>query len=507
MQRKIPGYFYDNAKRRYFRIENDRTAPAGAAWSLQNVKRRISEEEKDAARQERLRRNRWRVKRATVWRAPLLGAMLAREAGIELGDAEAPVRAWTEGLGHRGDWRPWPELGDTDGTVSAMWIGGGDERSGIGVAYAGANRTGLSCSYIPRDQDDQINFEYAAQRFPGIPLTPMTHHPHWNISWLKFHEPSHKMLMGYRIVGTGMAIRAFSPRSSNLADTDLTSPRSRFMLPGNGTLSTIHSCQPAPTSNSRLTCVFGTEQGVAQLQDGKLSLLAPLSRPQTPLPYRTKKHKRRNGGRDDVLPWQADVLAVDFLTQNPAEVILAGTRSSEVCVLDLRTAPASWSVKSNTFRHASSVAHIKSVGGYEVLAAGPRSKMCLYDVRFLREQKRPSNPPDRGPEPDWGANATKPVLEFPSYQNGSYITIGLDVLTEGGYGSGLVAAAHDDQTVGVYSLRDGNRVAAGGVDKIRAPGVVKSLMWSAFSGDRHPSLFVGEGFCVKKYSFFAGESE
>lgn len=90
-----------------------------------------------------------------MWRAPLLGAMLAREAGIELGEADAPVRAWAEGLGHRGDWRPWPELGDTDEIVSAMWIGGGDERSGIGVAYAGANRTGLSCSYIPRDQDDR----------------------------------------------------------------------------------------------------------------------------------------------------------------------------------------------------------------------------------------------------------------------------------------------------------------------------------------------------------------
>lgn len=286
------------------------------------------------------------------------------------------------------------------------------------------------------------------------------------------------------------------------------SSRSLFVLPGNGALSAIHSCQPAPTSNSQLTCVLGTEQGVARLQDGKLSFLAPLSHPQTPRLYRTKKHKRRKGGRDeDVLPWQADVLAVDFLAQNPAEVILAGTRSSEVCVLDLRTAPAGWNVKSNTFRHASSVAHIKSVGGYEVLAAGPRSKMCLYDVRFLREQKRPPNPPDQGPGSDWGANATRPVLEFPSYQNEAHITIGLDVLAEGGYGSGLVAAAHDDRTVGVYSLRNGNRVAAGGVDRIRAPGVVKSLMWSAFSGDRHPSLFVGEGLCVRKYSFLAGEGE
>lgn len=64
----------------------------------------------------------------------------------------------------------------------------------------------------------RINFEYAAQRYPGIPLMPMAHHPHWNISWLKFHEPSHKMLMGYQSVETGMAIRSFSPRSSGLGD-------------------------------------------------------------------------------------------------------------------------------------------------------------------------------------------------------------------------------------------------------------------------------------------------
>ncbi|GAB1313003.1 hypothetical protein MFIFM68171_03213 [Madurella fahalii] len=556
MQREIPGYYYDSVKRKYFRIENDRTAPAGAAWASRNVKRRTVEEKKDAARQERLRRNQRRVKRAPVWRAPLLGAMLAREAGIELGGTEAPVKAWAGGLRHKGGWRPWPELRDTDETVSALWIGGGNGRSGIGVAYAGADHTGLSCSYVPRDRDDRINLEYAAQRYPGIPLMPKTYHPQSSVSWLKFHEQSHRMFMGYRVMGIGMVVRSFSPRSSSsgdlgpgwvledgmshmsitlhhprctmdlrktlltnrttLADNELGSPRNHFVLPGNGVLSTIHSCQPAPTSTSRLTCILGTERGVASLQDDKLSFLAPpppfnppLSHPQTPRPLRPKhKHKHRKGGRDkDVLPWQADVLAVDFLAQNPAEVILAGTRSSEVCVLDLRTAPTSWTVQANTFRHASSVAHVKSVGDYEVLAAGPRSKMCLYDVRFLREHKKPLDPLDGGPRLDWGANATKPVLEFPPYQNEAHIKIGLDVLTEGGYGRGLVAAAHDDQTVGVYSLRDGNRIAAGDVDMIRAPGVVKSLMWSAFSGDRHPSLFVGEGLCVTKYSFSAGEGE
>jgi hypothetical protein len=166
----------------------------------------------------------------------------------------------------------------------------------------------------------------------------------------------------------------------------------------------------------------------------------------------------------------------------------------------LRVPPAEWSPQSNTFRHLSSVAHVKSVGLYEVLAAGPRNAMALYDIRFLQRSHQPTHRNNNR----WTGNTTRPLLTFPSYRNTAHIHTGLDVLLEPGYGSrGVVAAAHDDETVGLYSLRDGTRLPGGAVDSIKAGAVVRSMMWASLPGDRHPSLFVGEGSLVRKYSFWA----
>jgi hypothetical protein len=276
--------------------------------------------------------------------------------------------------------------------------------------------------------------------------------------------------------------------------------------------STIHALQPAPYG-SRLTCIAGTDRGVVQLRDQELSWLTP------PADWSPRRFRGRTQPSKDRAPWQGDILSVDFLTPNNPEVILAGTRSSHVCVLDLRTPPGEWSAEGNTLKHASSAAHVRCVGPYTVLAAGPQNAMALYDVRFLQrqqlqqQQQQQQNPPanwGRGGEGEGGGrrrrqgNCTRPVVEFPSYCNQEHIHIGLDVLTEPGYGSaGIVAAAHGDETVGLYSLGDGSRIPAPAVDGIKAHAVVRSLMWQTLPGDQHPSLFVGEGPWVRKYSFWA----
>jgi hypothetical protein len=281
--------------------------------------------------------------------------------------------------------------------------------------------------------------------------------------------------------------------------------------------------QTAP-ANSPLTCIGGTDRGIVQLQNDKLAWI-------TPTPPRRKHRQRREHDAPDATlpPWQTNILSVDFLPSNPASLIAAGTRSGYVCLLDTRTPPHEWTVQSNTFKHPSSIAHLRAVGPYELLAAGPRNAMAVYDIRYLQQQQQqpPSQPslPQRtttttgrgkaAKEEQWNPhpnpNATLPLLTFPSYRNEAHIQFGLDVLTHPGYGpgygyggGGIVAAAHDDSTVGVYSLRDGARIApAGDVDGIKPRGVVGSLMWQTLAGDRHPCLFVGEGSVVRKYSFWA----
>ncbi|KAK0732628.1 hypothetical protein B0T21DRAFT_369335 [Apiosordaria backusii] len=203
---------------------------------------------------------------------------------------------------------------------------------------------------------------------------------------------------------------------------------------------------------------------------------------------------RPNDRRIVQSPFRGDVLAVDFMQGFP-QVVLAGTRSSHICQLDTRTPPETWD--SMVFRHKSSVAHLKPIGDYGILAAGPRNAMCIYDIRFCKKREHHAH----FSSPPWEQWSATPAVEFPGYRNEAHIKIGLDVFNEPGYGHGVLAAAHDDCTVALYSVRDGSRIPSADVDKIKAPGVVKALMFQTLAFDQHPSLFVGVGPAIQKFSF------
>ncbi|KAK4240278.1 hypothetical protein C8A03DRAFT_31580 [Achaetomium macrosporum] len=511
MTREIPGFYYDSAKRKYFRIENSKTAPAQAAWSARNVKRRAIEEKEDAQRREKLQRQANSVKRTPVRKVPLMGGLLAREIG-EVGGSTVPGaetlgRAWAGGLRAKGGVKLWPQYPDNCGMVSSMWVGGSDELE-LGIVYGALNEGLWAGAYIPRDADDKISCRHTAERYPGVDFRPRLYtlsDP--IITSIKFHDSSGTILLAsndYR--GGPICIRQFKGQPQNSGDPSrnlvLEENESVLLFSGRqlhgGPASTIHALQPAPYG-SRLTCIAGTDRGIVQLQNQELAWLTP------PSDWSPRRFRERTQPWKDRAPWQGDILSVDFLTPNSAEVILAGTRSSHVCVLDLRAPPDEWSAESSALKHASSAAHVRCVGPYTVLAAGPQNAMALYDVRFLqRQQLHQNNPAQWGGRRRWGENCTRPVVEFPSYRNQEHIHIGLDVLTEPGYGSaGIVAAAHGDETVALYSLGDGSRIPVAAVDGIKAHAVVRSLMWQTLPGDRHPSLFVGEGPWIRKYSFWA----
>jgi len=256
----------------------------------------------------------------------------------------------------------------------------------------------------------------------------------------------------------------------------------------------INACEIASSSSwGSPTAVLGTSRGLYHYGSGDIS---PLTRENSRQRKQHPKHRP---------PFHGDVLSVDYLDPSSSDdrKILAGTRSGHICLVDSRTSPAEW--ETSIFKHTSSVSHLKSLSyngkPHEILAAGPRSAMAIYDVRFLlkrHSQDHPVGTHEGGAK--WDRPAL-PVVRFPEYRNEAHIQTGLDVLAEPGYGCGVVAAAHDDFTIGVYSMRDGSRLDAGDVDKIKAPGVVKSLAWKRLPGDSHPSLFVGVGSVIKKYSF------
>jgi hypothetical protein len=147
----------------------------------------------------------------------------------------------------------------------------------------------------------------------------------------------------------------------------------------------------------------------------------------------------------------------------------------------------------------------------------------VYDIRFLKrqiEQRQQQIQSGKGGGINRTKNNTLPILTFPDYRNDAHILIGLDVLTTAGYGSrfcwdvvnprastthpgrgGIVAAAHGDGTINLYSLTDGTRIAAS------RSAEKKILRWATLNGDRHPSLFCSRGTEVVKISFERGGDE
>ncbi|KAM7200539.1 hypothetical protein V8F20_005270 [Naviculisporaceae sp. PSN 640] len=511
MPLEIPGYYYDEEKKRYFKIEDNRTAPPEASWSSGNVKRRKIESKEAEMKKEREARNAGRVKRADkVWGEPLLGGcFFAREIGGLRGRGEVMEdlrkESWALGLRDKGTLRFWVDGVDHSHDIIDMYIGGEETagRNRLGVGYAVSSLSFLGGSYIPRDDIDQIDFGDAAMRYPRTDFTPWMEARHMHlVATVNYHAPSQKMLFTC-LNDANFPVAYFCPalsdvdagewepawrRGGSTAITQIRAPaQGNYRRDGK-----VNTLRPAPAS-SPLTAVVGTDTGVMKLQGDTL----------TWLDWRKPTyHPRPRGAKGP------SIFSLDFLAQNPAHVILAAGRSRDIAILDTRLAQHAG--ETSYIRHTSSVAHVRSVGDYGVLAAGPKSAMAVYDIRF--------SPRNIGSHPTLHGKQDNlqplPVVTFPEYKNQDHILqIGFDVSDSKGGGLGIVAAAQDDGTVALFSLASGKKLRSSkALDDIRlvAPPrlggdpyvrTVKSMMFQTLPGDAQPSLFVGRGKTIKKLSF------
>lgn len=177
-----------------------------------------------------------------------------------------------------------------------------------------------------------------------------------------------------------------------------------------------------------------------------------------------------------------EIFTQDFQEGNH-NILLAGGRQPRLWITDLRAPEPQWSFA----KHASSITHIKSVNPHQVLVSGLQSSMALYDVRFLSRNPR----------------GTKPLLHFPGHHNEAHIHIGWDVCPE----LNIVAAAQDNRTVKLFSLRSGRQLRCPAIEPIHTDVPIKALMFQKLPRERLPSLFVGEGFSLSKFAFGVTEWE
>ncbi|KAI0518422.1 hypothetical protein F5B22DRAFT_599122 [Xylaria bambusicola] len=531
----IPGYYYDSEKRRYFKVENSKTAPANAVWSSDTVKRRKLREQETVAAVRHSNLAKSRIKRARVLHDPLTGGFFAREYGAVKDDMQAACFA--DGLRHKGALQllPLAAWNDRrDSFISRMLITGYDYKTGLCNLYAAYQENRFLATYLVRDKNGFLDRSVLANYRFSTSVPDMQYQSVASqISDIKYHEPSNSIL----VAANG------PPEHSNISSVQKCSPvidagnedsrRPLWLVPSPFEPLTIgrdgrsgklryndygsNCVAPAPASSS-LVCAVGTSQGIVQW-DSNFSCSVPT---------KLEPHNRLFN----------DVFAIDF-HPNHGEVFRFGGRPGVLFTADTRTPSTAWSY----VKLPSTITHLRCLnGGNQVLVAGLENCLGVYDLRFSPSQRVGSHDGDDGDsvgnsngngnkrnngynrpnksrwrrtggnttEKSWQKPKVNPVIRFEHYHNAAHIEIGFayDAPT------GIVAAAHDDDLdiIALYSVRTGSRLRelelnVHACNKLSSYGyrpgpqyptprntrVVQSLQFATFPGDRTPTLFAGSG--------------
>ncbi|KAI2641946.1 hypothetical protein GGS21DRAFT_500477 [Xylaria nigripes] len=499
----IPGYYYDRDKRRYFKIENSRTAPANAAWSARNVKRQKLQDEDAAATQRHLQLCSSRIKRAKVLSDPLTGGFFAREYGAMKSDMQATC--FVQGLKNKGTV---PLLMGRGLEITDMYIGGQDRRTGLCAAYSVLSGKYRLSTYIARDKNDCLDGNIlGAYNIPiSAGVAPIHYEPNLShITGIQYHEARNCMLMtGSQPHGPyASVVWRFSPK----IDVNNNNPWSPYWLFTSEPSQNMemarsephivkydaHCAMPAPV-NSPLVFAISTSRGIVQWKDG-LDQLQWLTPPTSATP---SLHQPSENGLF------RDIFAVDFLSSQ-SMVLQFGGRPGALFTADTRVPWRTWS----HVKLPSSITHLRCLsGGNQVLAAGLRNQLGVYDLRFVRTfrgardeggrvditsgfgsagRRRNGAEEGRNGQDSLDEGITRPVISFKDYRNSAHIKIGFayDATT------GVVAAAHDvPGTIALYSVRTGSRLRVLNLaSEGWAAAIPKVLKFETFPNDCTPTLF------------------
>lgn len=418
-----------------------------------------------------------------------------------------------------------------------------------------SNRSLLSGAYIPTDDEGRISFKNQPVYRSSHPIRGILseHIRAGEVISLNYHKPSHTMVMadrrfrGYnRNFGDPRrnlpSVCTFAPTLRDESDADqadvdmdwglLTMPppsdRPRGEAPSwllgetevyeqfelDERAADVYSTRVAPAAHSGSLMLLATKRGLLELYTGvEDGCCCPKFIDMGP---KYRDH---------------EVLSGDYHPTNP-NIVFAGRRDGRFFRIDRRTADrttegehgewkaSSFSTGRYQYRGPASVAHLRALDEHQILAAGPTSAMAVYDVRWMQsiagnnnnstagKGKQPQQQQQQQQQPDYGK--TTPVVRMHEYKNTPHIDIGLDVaMGIGGNGGGVIAAAQDDGTLALFSLRTGKKLRAGDVDAIRAPnqGIIKAIQFATMPWEKEPSLFVGAGAFVRKYGFGTGKNE
>ncbi|MCJ1304299.1 hypothetical protein MMC08_007111 [Hypocenomyce scalaris] len=105
MQRQIPGFYYDEEKKKYFKILPNHVAPQGVKYSKEGLRKEMEMEKKRKRTAEFSQRQRQtRIQRSSIMKHPLgAAAALIRETGDGMQSrSDIQSQVWTAGLERKG---------------------------------------------------------------------------------------------------------------------------------------------------------------------------------------------------------------------------------------------------------------------------------------------------------------------------------------------------------------------------------------------------------------------
>ncbi|KAI0378433.1 hypothetical protein F5Y04DRAFT_262035 [Hypomontagnella monticulosa] len=500
-KREIPGFYWDEEKGRYFKVENSKTAPSGAAWSSDSVKKRKLEVAAAAEESRRLALNKIRIKRSKVLNHPLMGGFVAREYGERIRDLHAS--SYVNGLTDNGHFRIMTHHRKPKKVcIKNMVVTREDHVTGYcGIHYWESTSPGFVVSGVisrntvtGRIHNPHLPEILSSRRVPPFPPPFPPPPPRetcvgallgmGQISDIKYNEKADLVLItsrencdgqGFLI---GYTLRPHLPPSDVKLtfDTHLqSSPTYLKKLGKSGVVpcgaNTIH----VDPWRSNYTCMVGTSVGLVMCHPrGSADLItprAPKRRPIIPSAFR-------------------DVFAIDNQDENPHNVYFGG-RPGALVLGDIRQGARMW----DHIQIGCPITHLKAIGDHQVLVSGLRNMLSVFDTRFCKTLRScyPAEPED--------SEVATPILSIPGYQNAARLEIGLDFDKN----TGTIAAAHDDGRMALYSVRSGRRLLCRAVDRIyQKAGPISAVQFSTFMGDNLPSLIVGTNDAFDVISFTSG---
>ncbi|KAJ5787071.1 hypothetical protein N7457_002061 [Penicillium paradoxum] len=427
MAREIPGFYYDEEKKKYFQIQANHVAPPNAQYSQQSVKRRrVEQKTRQKKTQFRQRQAKETIRKAASLRHPLVN--LQREIGglgFSSSARQQQTRIQASQLRRRELHRfePWPNSYSIRHVLR-------NPRSGTLIASSARGCESSVSVCFPDIEGSQWTYDQTMERVlfrepywlgsmslsrSGYLLATMNEGPE-NDCFLSAHllpEPDE----GGNYVWPTCALPHVSPSPS----TELTQayPVSHpIRIRPHHTMS--FWCSAAQPTGSTPHFAIGTSEGLHTLEaTGNHWVLSKK-------PFKGETLRPSSDFREN----HSNVHAVEWLSQN---LIAAGQKNRKVFLHDLRSKGSA-----TRFMHNDAVMEIKKMDEYRLLAAGPTS-LRMYDLRFTPSALK------RG-------GFTKPYLTFPDFSSLPIPTF--DLSTE----LGLVASPSQDCKIQLFSLKTGLHV-------------------------------------------------